>query len=209
MKPETKLEFLIALLFHLDLLSTTTQPRKQIIYKRLSTKVRLSPLDETCFQKFKKLNHAKIQMPNNQAHLESLLLKSEINLTYRSEIIHMDFQNIGVDTFCAENIRNCEEYVLSIQRRLDKVVADNDKKGIRELFDLLTKRSNAVKILATYRITTRNAGKYTAGIDGIAIPKSESRQTQNQIRHKIMTEIDIDKKTRFNPQGIHSKAKWR
>lgn len=133
-------------------------------------------------------------MPNNQAHLESILLKSELHLTYRSEIILMDFQNIGVDTFCAENIRNCEEYVLSIQRRLDKVVADNDKKGIRELFDLLTKRSNAVKILATYRITSRNTGKYTAGIDGIAMPKDESRQTQNQIRHKIMTEIDIDKK---------------
>ncbi len=106
----------------------------------------------------------------------------------------MDFQNIGVDTFCAENIRNCEEYVLSIQRRLDKVVADNDKKGIRELFDLLTKRSNAVKILATYRITNRNTGKHTAGIDGIAIPKGESRQYQNQIRHQIMSEIDIDKR---------------
>lgn len=106
----------------------------------------------------------------------------------------MDFQNIGVDTFSAENIRNCEEYVLSIQRRLDKVVADNDKKSVRELFDLLTKRSTAVKILATYRITNRNTGKHTAGIDGIAMPKGETRQRQNQIRHKIMSEIDIDKK---------------
>ena len=133
-------------------------------------------------------------MPNNQAHLEPLLLKSKLHLTYRSEIIHMDFQNIGVDTFSAENIRNCEEYVLSIQRRLDKVVADNDKKGIRELFDLLTKRSTAVKILATYRITSRNSGKYTAGIDGMAIPKDESRQYQNHLRHQIMSKINIDKK---------------
>lgn len=106
----------------------------------------------------------------------------------------MERQSIGVDTFSAENIRNCEKHVLSMQRRLDKVVADNDKEGIRETFDLLTKRSKAVVILATWRITQRNAGKYTAGVDGIAIPKGQSREYQNQIRHGIMAEIDIGKK---------------
>ena len=105
----------------------------------------------------------------------------------------MERQSIGVDTFSAENIRNCEKHVLSMQRRLDKAVAGNDKEGIRETFDLLTKRSMAVNILATWRITQRSSGKYTAGVDGIAIPKGQSREYQNQIRHKIMAEIDIGK----------------
>ena len=94
--------------------------------------------------------------------------------------------------FGADNIRNCEEYVISIQRRLDKAVADNDTKSIRETFDLLAKRSNAVKILVTQRITQRNQGKYTAGIDGIAIPKSD-RKLQHEIRLKLLDRIDIEK----------------
>ena len=106
----------------------------------------------------------------------------------------MGSQLIGVDTFSAENIRNCEEHVLSMQRRLDKAVADNDRKSIRETFDLLTKRSNAVKVLATWEITQRNQGKYTAGVDGIAIPKGETREVQSQIRHKIMDKVDLEKK---------------
>lgn len=106
----------------------------------------------------------------------------------------MERQPIGVNTFSAENIRSCEKHVLSMQRRLDKAVADNDKKGIRETFDLITKRSSAVKTLATWRITQRNPGKYTAGMDGIAIPKGQSREYQNQIRHKIMAEVDFGKK---------------
>ena len=101
---------------------------------------------------------------------------------------------IGVNIFSAENIRNCEEYVFSMQNRLDKAVADNDKKGIRETFDLITKRSDAVKILATWRITQRNQGKYTAGIDGICIPQNESREYQYHIRHLILDKINIDKK---------------
>ncbi len=101
---------------------------------------------------------------------------------------------IGVDVFSAENIRNCEEHVFSMQRRLDKAVADNDKGGIRETFDLLTKRSRAVRILATWRITQRNQGRHTAGVDGIAMPKGETRGFQSQLRHKIMAEIDIGKR---------------
>lgn len=94
--------------------------------------------------------------------------------------------------FGAENIRNCQEYVISIQRRLDKAVADNDVKGIRETFDLLAKRSNAVRTLATWQITQCNQGKYTAGVDGIKIPKKD-RQLQYQIRLKLLDRIDIEK----------------
>lgn len=101
-------------------------------------------------------------------------------------------QPVGVDTFSAENIRNCEQYVLSVQRELDKVVANNDKKGIRETFDLLAKRSNAVKVLATWRITQRNQGKITAGVDGVALPKKD-RQRQNQFRLTLLESIEIGK----------------
>ena len=99
---------------------------------------------------------------------------------------------VGVDVFSAENIRNCEAYVLSIQRELDKVVANNDKKGIRETFDLLAKKSTAVKILATWRITQRNQGKYTAGVDGISLPKTD-RESQQLFRNKLFQEIDVGK----------------
>lgn len=94
--------------------------------------------------------------------------------------------------FGAENIRNCQEYVISIQRRLDKAVADNDVKSIRETFDLLAKRSNAVRTLATWQITQCNQGKYTAGVDGIKIPKKD-RQLQYQTRLKLLDRIDIEK----------------
>ena len=110
----------------------------------------------------------------------------------------MAYQTIEGNIFTAENIRNCEEYVLSIQRRLDKVVADNDKNSIQRLFDLLIRKSVAVKVLATWRITQRNQGKYTAGVDGIAIPKNQSRNVQNQLRLKMLDKIDINK----NPDSI-------
>ena len=95
--------------------------------------------------------------------------------------------------FSAENIRNCEKHVLSIQRRLDKAVADNDKDSIQGLVNILTRKSEAVRVLATWRITQRNQGKYTAGVDGIAIPKGD-RNYQNQIRLQLKDQIDIGKR---------------
>ena len=105
---------------------------------------------------------------------------------------HHTRQTIEGNVFTAENIRNCERHTLSMQRRLDKVVANNDTKGIRETFDLLAKKSDAVKILATWRITQRNQGKYTAGVDGIALPKDD-RETQQSMRLKLLENIDIGK----------------
>ena len=96
--------------------------------------------------------------------------------------------------FDAKTIRECEEYIISIQRKLDKVVADNDRKGIRETFDLLIKRSKAVRIFATWKITTRNKGKYTAGVDGIALPRGIDKEKQDLFRSKLMNEINILKK---------------
>lgn len=98
-----------------------------------------------------------------------------------------------VNIFSAENIRNCERYVFSIQQRLDRAVATNDVKRIRHIFDLLTKRSQSVKILAVYRITKRNKGKNTAGVDGVAIPKGDT-QKANQIVMRLLNAIDIKAK---------------
>ena len=108
--------------------------------------------------------------------------------------MRLAYQNIEGDIFSAENIRNCENHVLSVQRSLDKAVADNDKEGIQKLTNLLIRKSTAVRTLATWRITQRNQGKYTAGIDGIAIPKDQNRNVQNQMRLKLLDKIDIGKR---------------
>ncbi len=57
----------------------------------------------------------------------------------------------------AQTIRDCQSYVYSLQRQLDKAFKDNDRKKIRRFSDLLTKRSRAVKILAILGNTGRKA----------------------------------------------------
>ena len=104
------------------------------------------------------------------------------------------YQPIGAGIFSAENIRNCQEHVLSVQRRLDEMVANSDKEGIRQTFNLLTRKSKAVRILAVRNITQDNKGKYTAGVDGIAIDKQTDKQSQYQMRLQLLEEIDIRKK---------------
>ena len=109
------------------------------------------------------------------------------------EIMDNPYQSLVDDIFSANNIRSCEAHIFSLQTKLDKAVANNDIPCIRETFNLLAKNSKAVKILAVYRITQRNQGKYTAGIDGISIPR-EDRNLQYQIRLKLLNEIDIVRK---------------
>ena len=96
-----------------------------------------------------------------------------------------------VNIFSAGNIRNCEQYVFSIQQRLDKAVATNNVKRIQHIFDLLTKRSQAVKILAVHRVATMNQGKNTAGIDGIALPKG-NKPKADAMKLRLLNEIDIN-----------------
>ena len=95
--------------------------------------------------------------------------------------------------FNTENIRNCERYVFSIQQRLDKAVATNNVKRIQHIFDLLTKRSKAVKILAVHRVATLNQGKNTAGVDGIALPKGDKPKA-DVMKLRLLKEIDINAK---------------
>ena len=100
------------------------------------------------------------------------------------------YQSFVDDIFSASNISRCENRVFSIQTKLDKAVAENDIESIRELFNLLAKNSLATKVLSVWRITQRNSGKYTAGVDGISIPK-DKRDKQDQVRLNLLDEIDI------------------
>ena len=101
-------------------------------------------------------------------------------------------QIINENLFTIENLRDCEKYVLATQRRLDKAVANNDVKSMQSLTYFLS-RSLAVKTLAVWRITYHNTGKYTAGIDGVSVPKGD-RETQMRMRRKLLEEIDLTRK---------------
>ena len=84
-----------------------------------------------------------------------------------------------------------------MQKRLDKAVANNDVKAIHNLFTILVKRSWAVKVLAVWRITYLNNGKYTAGIDDKKIPHA-TKQQQDEMRWLLLQEINI----KSNPDAI-------
>ncbi len=97
----------------------------------------------------------------------------------------------------ARAIRKCQKYVYSIQRNLDRAVAENDKKKIRWLTYILTKKSKAVKILAIHRVTVENDGKHTAGIDGIKVAEGKSKEVKEynkNLREWLYKEADIKKK---------------
>ncbi|MYE88397.1 group II intron reverse transcriptase/maturase [Candidatus Poribacteria bacterium] len=98
--------------------------------------------------------------------------------------------------FTPENISDCEKYILTIQRRLDKAVANDDKFKIKWYTHLLMKRSRAVKILSVYRVCSVNQGKYTAGVDGVSMPKEKVKRTEMMI--ELLNSIDILQK----PQPI-------
>ena len=102
-------------------------------------------------------------------------------------------QPIGTDIFNADNRRSCEKYVRSIQRKLDKAVADNDKSKIRWYTHILSHKSRAVKILAVYRVTTLNQGKYTAGVDGVKMIRGRKGKNE-QLRLSLLKDINISQK---------------
>ncbi|MDE0400616.1 MAG: group II intron reverse transcriptase/maturase [Candidatus Poribacteria bacterium] len=95
--------------------------------------------------------------------------------------------------FSIENIRKCENYVETMQKRLDEAVANNNKNKIRTIFTILVKRSFAVKVLAVWKITSDNDGKNTAGVDGVKMPQA-SKEYQNSIRYRLLKEINIKSK---------------
>jgi len=90
------------------------------------------------------------------------------------------------------NIGKCRYYVSTIQRRLDRAVANDDKPKIRWFLHLLTKRSRAVKVIATYKITKVNEGRHTAGVDKVAIPRT--KEEQDAVRLRLYQEIEVSRK---------------
>ncbi len=105
-------------------------------------------------------------------------------------------QPVGTDIFSSNNIKQCEKYVYSIQRKLDKAVADNNKARIRWYVHLLSKRSRAIKILAVHHVTAQNKGRYTAGVDGIKMSRGR-KGTNDQTKLSLLNAINI--KTQPSP----------
>ena len=94
----------------------------------------------------------------------------------------------------AQNIRKCQYYVRSMQRKLDKAVKDNDRRKIQWFTHLLTKRSKAVKILAINRVTKVNKGRYTPGVDGKRILKGHGQENvahNKAVRMELLHTVDI------------------
>ena len=106
-------------------------------------------------------------------------------------------QPIGTNIFNADNIKSCEKYVSSIQSKLNKAVADNNKSKIRWYTHILSHKSRAVKILAVHRVTSLNQGKYTAGTDGVRMIRGREGKNKT-LRLSLLNAIDIKK----NPSPI-------
>ncbi len=88
--------------------------------------------------------------------------------------------------------KRCEEYVLKMQRKLDKAVSDNNVDRIRHITYLLSRCSKAVRIVAIEKVTRTNKGKHTGGVDGVATP--ESREEADKFRIKLLDKVNINKK---------------
>ena len=101
-------------------------------------------------------------------------------------------------TFDVKNTRRCQRYVRSIQRKLDRAVANGDCARIRWYVHLFCKVSRAAKVVAVWNITSLNSGRTTAGVDGVAMPRATSVATQNQIRHNLLEGLNVESK----PQPI-------
>ena len=69
--------------------------------------------------------------------------------------------------------------VKRLQGRIYSASKRGDVKGARNLMKLLA-RSEAAKLLAIYRVTQRNKGRITPGIDGKTYLTSEARMKLSQ-----------------------------
>jgi RNA-directed DNA polymerase len=75
-----------------------------------------------------------------------------------------------------ENVdwRRCEEEVRRLRRRIFKAVRDGDLASVRDLQQLML-RSWFNTLVSVRRVTQRNAGRKTAGIDGQVALTSQAR----------------------------------
>ena len=70
--------------------------------------------------------------------------------------------------------RRCEEEVRRLRRRIFKAVKDGDLAGVRDLQQLML-RSWFNVLVSVRQVTQRNAGRKTAGIDGLVALTSQAR----------------------------------
>jgi RNA-directed DNA polymerase len=91
-----------------------------------------------------------------------------------------------------------------MQRRLDKAVRDQELDRIRHLTYLLSRRSQAVKIVAIDRVTRINEGKHTAGVDGVKTPRD--RKEADEFRKQLLTRVNIRKRPSPIRRVLISKA---
>ena len=115
-----------------------------------------------------------------------------MDLTANGENQEKTCQPSRTDTFSKSNIDECKRYVMSIQRRLDKAVANGDKSRIKWYSHILMKKSRAVKVLAVHRVCKVNQGRHTAGVDGVTTPKD--KQEARVMMENSLKEIDIMKR---------------
>jgi len=98
--------------------------------------------------------------------------------------------------FGAKNRTKCKEYVTAMQMKLDRAVANSDIDSIRLIVNQLIE-SKAARILAVHKITSVNAGKYTAGIDNEAMSRT-SREKREMQKLELLENVNIHK----NPAPI-------
>lgn len=116
----------------------------------------------------------------------------DLTTTEANQVNKPTWQTSGTDIFSKPNRVRCEKYVLTIQRRLDKAVANGDKPRIRWYSHILIKRSRAVKILSVYRVCVTNRGRRTAGVDGVAMPSDRSEAIPKML--ELLESADIERK---------------
>ncbi len=100
----------------------------------------------------------------------------------------------GIDVFSASNRRKCQLYVYKMQRQIHKAVEAGNWRKARYLIYLLTRRSKAIKILATDNITVKSQGKYTAGVDDMCIPKGIKSNEKRRIILEILKQVSAFRK---------------
>jgi RNA-directed DNA polymerase len=79
---------------------------------------------------------------------------------------------------------------MCIQQKLDYAVASDDRTNINR-YHRLIRWSTATKILAVHRVCETNQGRFTAGIDGMAMPKDKKERQDMMI--SLLETINISK----------------
>ena len=100
--------------------------------------------------------------------------------------------------------RRCEEEVRRLRRRIFKAVKDGDLAGVRDLQQLML-RSWFNVLVSVRQVTQRNAGRKTAGIDGLVALTSQARaEVAVQVHATIGSHAAFP-----GPAGVHTESQWQ